>query len=576
MTENSLGKKSPGNDVDVTDDEHSSNMALAPGISHGMDTNHSSSNTKCSIMVDKVLCKSAKVNLKTVHITNLPTDCDYEVLSSSLKSFGYVTEIRMNYRELECNWEAWTTFSTHEEAVTAACNIGNKQICGKLVKGALTDEAPRGLDIYKPSDYETEQSQNQQPKSSERPPNPPMWLIITSKEEKYNYFKFSRYLQKKFGGISSKDISRFGKDSILVHAKSRTQSHMLSLMKVKDTDMVKEIKPHLSFSYGRGVIFDRDLYDFSESEILEMCPPSVWKVKKVPKANMIVLSFNDPDVPSHVVIENLRIYVRPFLPKPLQCFNCFRFGHPSGSCKNNKICNVCSSLEHGECSLTPQCINCKEAHVSTDKKCEQYRMEAAALSKANNEHLSVGYAKKLLGNTTSYARALVPLVSDTSKGPAPPKVKTQSPRPDAHTSRAKTPLSVTVSQSAEIDASKQASETISVSTTQFVIDDLSSAATQGLSQSESLPDLREPRTESTRKRVRAPSSSPPPPPESDTTSVLVQKTKKVDPKSHAATQQNKNDNKHRSSQERSSISRPSSSTSNKSHKESIPKKSKQK
>ena len=37
---------------------------------------------------------------------------------------------------------------------------------------------------------------------------PPMWLVARAKDEKFNFFKFSRYLQKKVGGIFSGDISR--------------------------------------------------------------------------------------------------------------------------------------------------------------------------------------------------------------------------------------------------------------------------------------------------------------------------------------------------------------------------------
>ena len=46
------------------------------------------------------------------------------------------------------------------------------------------------------------------------------------------------------GGICSRDISRFGKAAVLIHSKSETQSHMLTLMKVgDDDDMIKDVTP---------------------------------------------------------------------------------------------------------------------------------------------------------------------------------------------------------------------------------------------------------------------------------------------------------------------------------------------
>ena len=65
--------------------------------------------------------------------------------------------------------------------------------------------------------------------------------------------------------------------------------------------------PQMDFSYGRGVIFDKDLYDFEEAEILEMCPVDVFQVRKLRGTSMIVLTFNSSNVPSPIVIENERI-----------------------------------------------------------------------------------------------------------------------------------------------------------------------------------------------------------------------------------------------------------------------------
>lgn len=52
-----------------------------------------------------------------------------------------------------------------------------------------------------------------------------------------------------------------------------------------------------------------------------------------------------------------------------------------------------------------KCVNCKKSHKANDKLCSEYKKEEAALLKANAEHLSVGYAKKLLSHQMNYARA---------------------------------------------------------------------------------------------------------------------------------------------------------------------------
>ena len=89
-------------------------------------------------------------------------------------------------------------------------------------------------------------------------------------------------------------------------------------MKVGDADdMLKDVTPHFRFSYGKGGVFDEGLYDFDENEILQMCP-SVWKVKKAEKSNVIILTFNSSTVPSHVLLENAKVAFRAYKQKPLQ------------------------------------------------------------------------------------------------------------------------------------------------------------------------------------------------------------------------------------------------------------------
>ena len=239
-----------------------------------------------------------------------------------------------------------------------------------------------------------------------RVPKPPKWLIVSVRGDNLNYFKLNKFLQRKVGTIECGDISRFGRNSVLVRARSASQSHMLSHLKTADSDIQVDVKPHMNFSYGRGVVFNRDLYDFTEDEILCMSPESVWKVQKIPRTSMVVITFKDSIVPTHLYIENERIPIRPFKQRPLQCYNCFKFGHPSKVCKNVKLCGNCSAPEHGECKYNAKCVNCNSDHYSSDKKCPQYQIEEAALQKSNAEHISVGYARRLLNKAKSYAGAL--------------------------------------------------------------------------------------------------------------------------------------------------------------------------
>lgn len=345
---------------------------------------------------------SNKCKLNILHLEEVPPQCNYETIDETFKKFGSVKEIRMYMKENR--WQVWISFGSHEDAFKASLNISNIQINDTNIKGALCNQAPRHLEVYKPEDWIAKPVDITQ--NLVKDVKPPTWIIVTGKSESYNFYKMSKHIQKKVGTIKSCDITRYSKESVLIHAKSETQAHMLCNMNIDNHDLIKEINAHFNFSYGRGVIFDRDLYEFSENEILEMCPNNILKVNKIPGTNMIIITFNSPDVQDYIYVENTRIRVRVYIPKPMQCYKCFLFGHSTKFCRNNQICINCSAFAHGECNRETKCCNCNENHKSNNKNCVEYKNEEAALLKANAEHISIGYAKKLLGQKMNYAKAV--------------------------------------------------------------------------------------------------------------------------------------------------------------------------
>ena len=62
-------------------------------------------------------------NLKILHLVNIPLECNYESLCTSVSTFGSIREIRMKFMEVNNQWEAWVAFSCHEEALQAKINI---------------------------------------------------------------------------------------------------------------------------------------------------------------------------------------------------------------------------------------------------------------------------------------------------------------------------------------------------------------------------------------------------------------------------------------------------------------------
>ena len=334
-----------------------------------------------------------------LHAKPIPLDWSFDIIYEEFSRFGNIKEIRNRLGNNYQYFESWVIFSSDEDALRAYNDFNSTCVS---VSFAVPANVPKLVDIYRPyipvEDLKTSVK-------LERLPVPPRWLILSSRSERGNLFKIKQFIGQKLGHVNSPDISRFGKDSFLVHTKSDAQAVMLLNMKLDTESFVKGVKPHFTFSYAKGVFFNEDIYELSENEILTMCPDNVWKIFKVPKSNMIVLTFMDSIVPHEIIIENEIIKVRPYRQRPLQCFNCFGFAHVSDVCTRAKICQFCSQPEHGACTRPRVCANCRESHDSRNKSCNIFKTEQEALLLSAAEHISIGHAKKLLSQR-SYSAAV--------------------------------------------------------------------------------------------------------------------------------------------------------------------------
>lgn len=85
--------------------------------------------------------------------------------------------------------------------------------------------------------------------------------------------------------------------------------------------------------------------------------------------------------------------VRVYIPPPLRCFTCQRYGHVAAVCKGKIRCSNCGGEhKYGECEegATQKCCNCGGEHSAAHGGCEVYKrmfevqkMKACRSSEAN-------------------------------------------------------------------------------------------------------------------------------------------------------------------------------------------------
>ncbi|GFX38433.1 RNA-directed DNA polymerase from mobile element jockey [Trichonephila clavipes] len=207
-------------------------------------------------------------------------------------------------------------------------------------------------------------------------------------------------------GGEPKSIKKLRSGDLLIETTSALQSKSFLLAKTF-LDFPLTVNPHKSLNSCRGVISEPDLLSSSEAEILEgLSDQGVTQVRRIsikkdsslfPTKNLI-LTFNSPKLPSNIKAGYLNCKVRPYIPNPLHCFKCQRFGHSQTSCRGQLTCSRCASVGHAstDCSLEPKCINCLQPHPSDSKLCPKWKIEKQIQEIKTTQNISYPEARKLI------------------------------------------------------------------------------------------------------------------------------------------------------------------------------------
>ena len=62
--------------------------------------------------------------------------------------------------------------------------------------------------------------------------------------------------------------------------------------------------------------------------------------------NTFFLTLNSPTLPNRIKAAYLSCPVRPYIPNPLRCFQCQRYGHAKTSCRGSVTCARCAEVGH--------------------------------------------------------------------------------------------------------------------------------------------------------------------------------------------------------------------------------------
>ena len=170
--------------------------------------------------------------------------------------------------------------------------------------------------------------------------------------------------------------------------KTHSRVHTKALLKVTTFCGKKvTISLHQGRNTCKGTIFAPELRHMTEDEILsDLKGDGVIHIRRLTSfregqrrdTNLLVLTFNSTSLPDTLVIGWLRKDVRVFVPNPLRCYKCQRFGHGSSTCRQTARCHKCGEAPHdgSDCTAPQLCLSCGSSdHLVSSSQCPVWKEE---------------------------------------------------------------------------------------------------------------------------------------------------------------------------------------------------------
>ena len=215
----------------------------------------------------------------------------------------------------------------------------------------------------------------------------PRYLVMNATDEGKTLSKLSPFaIHKGVKGIAGGDVTikrQFSGDIYLTCSQKSQSDNLLKCVLFGNVAPVL-VTQHKSLNVSKGVVRNWELARTDPDEIKENIP-SIIDVQRIVvkrnnvevKTNTLILTFNSPKIPESLKVCYLNIPVSQFVPNPLRCYKCQKFGHVTSKCKHCETCARCSETGHKDDSCTKafKCANCGECHTAYSKKCSIYKRE---------------------------------------------------------------------------------------------------------------------------------------------------------------------------------------------------------
>ena len=147
---------------------------------------------------------------------------------------------------------------------------------------------------------------------------------------------------------------------------------------------------------------ESEIVDYLKIQGVTACKRfTVTKDHQTIETNTLLLTFNSVTVPKSLKIFYRIVPVDIYIPNPLRCFNCQRFGHHENNCPVDlgSVCANCGAGGHDHhtsaCKNKPECVNCGKDHLSRSNQCEIWKKEKEIMKIKTTKNITYLEAKKV-------------------------------------------------------------------------------------------------------------------------------------------------------------------------------------
>ncbi|XP_067660095.1 uncharacterized protein [Haliotis asinina] len=235
------------------------------------------------------------------------------------------------------------------------------------------------------------------------------FIVIEAEDHlpiKLNPFAISKAIHGHCGEV--KNVTRLRSGSLLVECVRKQQSlNLLSITTFANIPVI--VSEHRTLNSCRGIVRDRtrSLSGMSEQEITdELKQQGVSSVKRftrrkedstIEPTNTYLFTFARSSLPRSIKAGYVNIGVEVYVPTPLRCFKCQKFGHGSKTCTRSVACQRCGdNHDYTDCQQALHCTNCGGQHMASSKSCPVWQTESKILKLKCENNITFGEARKLL------------------------------------------------------------------------------------------------------------------------------------------------------------------------------------